>query len=111
MIYTYIHTYIYTQAQSRHFCEGKYAISADAGIIWTGHSNGGYGALLYGVLNPGRTRGVAPLSGMPVLGMYVCICVYVCECMVHFLVCHFVVCVCVCVCVRSIFVCMCVWRP
>lgn len=41
---------------------------AGLGRILTGHSNGGYGALLLAALEPAYALAVAPLAGMPLLG-------------------------------------------
>jgi hypothetical protein len=41
---------------------------AGLGRMLTGHSNGGYGALLLAALEPALALAVAPLAGMPLLG-------------------------------------------
>ena len=44
------------------------ALSTPRRVLFTGHSNGGYGAWFFGVHHPDLAVGVAPLSGMATMG-------------------------------------------
>ena len=55
-------------ALSGTFWGGAYAASAEKGVVYTGHSNGGFGAVLMAVHNPMSVLGLAPQAGMLTLG-------------------------------------------
>ena len=48
--------------------EGRLALSTPYRVIFTGHSNGGFGAWLFGTHYPDMALGVAPLAGMATMG-------------------------------------------